>query len=91
MPKRLSQQLTSVHLNNYSASDGAYAKIPSPHKMNPLDLLLLRKGSQARLRAESSHAISTKINEMADHIPENNPKPGQIGKVFPYNMFSSSC
>ncbi|KAI8653705.1 HET domain-containing protein [Fusarium sp. Ph1] len=46
--------------------------------MNPLDLLLLRNGSEARLRAGSSHAISTSINEMMDQIPENNPKPGQI-------------
>ncbi|KAH7234554.1 heterokaryon incompatibility protein-domain-containing protein [Fusarium solani] len=50
--------------------------------MNPLDLLLLRNGSQARLRTGSSHAISTNINEMMDQIPENNPKSGQIGTKY---------
>jgi hypothetical protein len=82
MPKRPSQQLTPLHLDNYSTYDGASANIPSPYKMNPLDLLLLRNGSQARLRTGSSHAISTNINEMMDQIPENNPKSGQIGTKF---------
>lgn len=77
-----SQHLTSIHLNNYLASDSTYVKIPSPRKMNPLDLLLLRNGSKARQRAESSHAISTNHNEMMDQLPKNNPKPRQIGTML---------
>ncbi|EEU37365.1 uncharacterized protein NECHADRAFT_86295 [Fusarium vanettenii 77-13-4] len=50
--------------------------------MNPLDLLLLRNGSKARQRAESSHAISTNHNEMMDQLPKNNPKPRQIGTMY---------